>query len=60
MEEGQLNDEIKSRSWFVTTASNDLIMDTSEENEEYWKSLIKNMGDGYGHIAQAPIDPNLN
>ena len=58
--EGQLNDEIKSRSWFVTKARNDLIMDTSEENEEYWKSLIKNMGDGYGHIAQAPIDPNLN
>ena len=57
---GQLRDEIKSRSWFVTTASNDLIMDTSKENEEYWRCLIKNMGDGYGHIAQAPIDPNLN
>lgn len=58
--DGQLQDEIKSRSWFVTKADNDLIMDTSESNEEYWKALIKNMGEGFGHIAQAPIDPNLN
>ena len=58
--DGQLQDEIKSRSWFVTKADNDLIMDTSESNEEYWKALIKNMGEGFGHIAQAPIGPNLN
>lgn len=58
--DGQLQDEIRSRSWFVTKADNDLIMDTSESNEEYWKALIKNMGEGFGHIAQAPIDPNLN
>ena len=35
-------------------------MDTSGVNEEYWKELIKKMGDGFTHIAQAPIDPNLN
>tara|TARA_B100001564_G_scaffold324522_1_gene305352 strand:- start:2 stop:577 length:576 start_codon:yes stop_codon:yes gene_type:complete len=58
--EGQLHEEIKSRSWFVTKASNDLIMNTSKENEEYWKALINNMGEGYEHIAKAPIDPNLN
>lgn len=58
--DGQLQDEIKTRSWFVTNAEKDQIMDTSGANEEYWKNLIKNMGDGYDHIAQAPIDPNLN
>ncbi len=58
--DGQLMDEIQSKSWFVTTIENNRIMDSSIKNEEYWKNLIKNMGDGYTHIAQAPIDPNLN
>jgi putative transcriptional regulator len=58
--EDQLADEIKTRSWFVTKASAEQIMSTSDENEEYWKSLIKNMGDGYSHIADAPKDPSLN
>ena len=58
--EEQLNDEIKSKSWFVTQANNDVIMECSEDNAEFWKSLIKNMGDGYSHIAEAPIDPTLN
>ena len=58
--DGQLKDEIKSRSWFVTNAEKDQIMDTSGVNEEYWKDLIKKMGEGFTHIAQAPIDPNLN
>ena len=57
---GQLDEEIKTRSWFVTKTSSQIIMSTSDENEEYWKSLIKSMGDGYGHIAEAPIDPSLN
>lgn len=57
---GQLNDEIKSRSWFVTKASPEMVMSTSDENEDYWKSLIKGMGNGYTHIAEAPIDPSMN
>ncbi len=58
--EQQLNDEIKSRSWFVTRADNDIIMECSDDNAEFWKSLIKDMGDGYNHIADAPIDPTMN
>ena len=58
--EDQLSDEIKSRSWFVTQANYDVIMECSDDNAEFWKSLIKNMGDGYSHIAEAPIDPTLN
>ena len=54
------NDEIKSRSWFVTRADNDIIMECSDDNAEFWKSLIKDMGDGYNHIAEAPIDPTMN
>lgn len=57
---GQLDEEIKSRSWFVTTASSDKVMDTSDENEEVWKKLIQKMGEGFNHIASAPVDPSLN
>lgn len=57
---GQLHEEIKTRSWFVTIASSELIMNSSDENEKVWKTLIKKMGDGYNHIADAPIDPTLN
>lgn len=58
--EDQLADEIKSRSWFVTKADDTVIMHCSDDNEDFWKSLIKSMGDGYSHIAEAPIDPSLN
>ena len=56
----QLQDEIKSRSWFVAEASKNDIMRTDEENEVYWKRLISDMGEGYTHIANAPNDPSLN
>lgn len=58
--EDQLKDEIKTRSWFVTKTSTDIIMDCSEQNEKFWKTLIKDMGEGFSHIAEAPIDPTLN
>ena len=58
--EDQLQDEIKTRSWFVTKASIDVIMECSEQNKELWKTLIKDMGEGFSHIAEAPIDPTLN
>jgi putative transcriptional regulator len=57
---GQLEDEIKSHSWFVTDASLEKIMDTRTEEEEFWKELIAGMGQGFGHIANAPSDPSLN
>ena len=57
---GQLEDEIKSRSWFVTNADVDTIMDTESEDETLWKSLITEMGEGFDHIANAPVDPSMN
>lgn len=57
---GQLDDEIKSRSWFITDASVERIMDTHANEEEMWKSLINGMGDGFEHIANAPVDPSMN
>jgi putative transcriptional regulator len=57
---GQLESEIKSHSWFVTETSIQNIMDTSVEEESFWKQLIEGMGKGFGHIANAPSDPSLN
>jgi putative transcriptional regulator len=56
----QLMDEIKTRSWFVTQISASKIMSSNTDNEKYWQELIKGMGKGYEHIADAPIDPSLN
>lgn len=56
----QLQEEIRSRSWFVADASQRDIMRTDEENETFWKRLISDMGDGFTHIANAPSDPSLN
>ena len=57
---GQLEDEIKSRSWFVTNADVDTIMSTDAEDEAIWKSMITQMGAGFDHIANAPADPSMN
>jgi putative transcriptional regulator len=56
----QLQEEIRSRSWFVAEADRNDIMRTDEENETFWKRLISSMGDGFTHIANAPNDPSLN
>ena len=57
---GQLEDEIKSRSWFITNADVDTIMSTETEDEALWKSLVTEMGVGFDHIANAPVDPSMN
>ena len=57
---GQLEDEIRSRSWFVTNADIDTIMNTEAEDEVLWKSLVTEMGAGFDHIANAPADPSMN
>ena len=57
---GQLEHEIKSHSWFVTETSIANIMDTTMDEESFWKQLIEGMGKGFGHIANAPSDPSLN
>lgn len=58
--ENQLEDEIKSRSWFVTDADPASVMDTTVDGDDYWKQRIAAMGEDYSHIANAPVDPSLN
>ena len=56
----QLEEEIASKSWFVTRANFGQIMSTTTDEDSFWKELIRGMGDGFDHVADAPIDPSLN
>ncbi len=56
----QLQDEIQSRSWFVTHIDQSLIMDTSIEEEDLWKHLLSQMGAEYAQAANSPSDPSVN
>ena len=56
----QLQDEIQSRSWFVTRTNRTVIMDTSLPEEDIWKHLVSSLGDDYAHVANTPPDPSVN
>ena len=56
----QLEDEIKSRSWFVTRAHQSLLMDTTLAEEDVWKLLIASLVSEYSHMANTPPDPSVN
>lgn len=54
----QLEKEIKSNSWFVTTVSKELVMNT--DADDLWKNVMKSMGKKGELIANMPEDPSLN
>lgn len=56
----QLQDEIQSKSWFVTRTNREMLMDTSLDEEDVWKHLIAGLGEEYAHIANTPSDPSVN
>jgi hypothetical protein len=35
-------------------------METALDDDAFWKRMVEDMGDGYAHIANAPIDPSMN
>lgn len=54
----QLENEIKTNSWFVTSVQKELVMNT--EIQDLWKLIMKNMGQKGKIIAGMPEDPSLN
>ena len=54
----QLENEIKTNSWFVTSIQKELVMNT--EIQDLWKMIMKNMGQKGKIIAGMPEDPSLN
>lgn len=55
---GQLDDEIKHKSWIVCESNIDLLM--KEDGSELWTELLKSMGKHYSIMANFPEDPSLN
>ena len=56
--EGQLNAEMKEKSWLTTHATRRLVFHRNET--QIWRDAIKQMGGEYEQIIHYPIDPQLN
>ncbi len=55
---GQLNDELKEKSWLTVEASNQLVFE--KDTDLIWKKALKTMGGEYTQLINYPIDPQLN
>jgi len=55
---GQLNVELKEKSWLTVKANRKLIFQTSVE--EIWKESLKHLGGDYEMMIHFPTDPQLN
>ncbi|PUZ29857.1 hypothetical protein DCC81_06700 [Chitinophaga parva] len=55
---GQLQAELKEKSWIVSEASPRLIF--KEAEQEIWKSSLRSLGRDFAIMANFPIDPSLN
>lgn len=55
---GQLERELKERSWLIGDATPDVIFDT--QPQDVWKKAVLSLGNEYRYLANMPTDPNLN
>lgn len=55
---GQLDAEIKEKTWLTVEATRQLIF--HKQPEEIWKDSLKHMGGDYEMMVNFPIDPQLN
>ena len=56
--DGQLDDELKEKSWLTVSANRKLVFTTP--NDEIWKDSLKELGGKYEMMINYPIDPQLN
>ena len=55
---GQLEEELKQKSWFVAQADQDIVF--SNNTDEMWKAVLRSMGGNYSVLANSPNDPQWN
>ncbi len=55
---GQLEEELKRKSWLVHEATQDLVF--FKDMDKLWKHILKNKGWQYKLLAEAPEDPSWN
>jgi putative transcriptional regulator len=56
--DGQLDDEMKEKSWLTVQANCGLVFNT--RYDEVWKNSLKKLGGEYEALINYPIDPQLN
>jgi putative transcriptional regulator len=56
--EGQLEDEMKQKSWITGDGTRKLVFPTNVDNT--WKDALKQLGGEYSQMINYPIDPQLN
>ena len=56
--EGQLEEEMKEKSWLITLGNRKLVF--HRNTDLIWKEAIKQLGGDYEQIINYPIDPQLN
>lgn len=56
--DGQLNDELKEKTWLTVSATRNLVFHPAPE--ELWKDSLKHLGGDYEMMINFPIDPQLN
>jgi putative transcriptional regulator len=57
-EAGQLEEEMKEKSWLIAPATKSLVF--QEHAEDIWKNAVKLLGDEFKQIINYPLDPSLN
>lgn len=55
---GQLEGELKERSWIICNLTSDEIMNSS--SDEMWRASLKSLGKKFSIMADFPEDPGLN
>jgi len=55
---GQIDDEMEMKSWIITKGVQADVF--TEDADELWKTVLRNMGKEYEIVANFPEDPNLN
>lgn len=56
--DGQLNDEMKEKTWLTVAATRKLIFHPNPD--KIWKDSLKHLGGDYEMMINFPIDPQLN
>ncbi len=55
---GQLEDELREKSWLLTPAMKNLVFPSHPD--QVWKDSLRNMGGDYEMMINFPVDPSLN
>ncbi|NSL88608.1 YqgE/AlgH family protein [Chitinophaga solisilvae] len=55
---GQLEEELKEKSWIPSSSSPSLVFEPQEQ--QIWQLSLKHLGSNFAMMANFPIDPSLN